>query len=194
MSGASVDGVRLDGGAAPRWRLPSRRAVLWGVIAVAMLLIAALVGWRLAAADDGLRLEVWDMGAGDIVYARPIELGESFRLEHTHSVTKRPVVETFGVGMTDAAAPTVLLQELRFDEFGPNLPAGPESFGDHKTTFIHEDGAYRVLHHNYPIGTIPIRVGSADVDHTLIFADGERLRLLDVVRRGEHAEFAVNEG
>ncbi len=153
-----------------------------------MALTGAVVGSSLRPADR-VWFEVYDHGESSVVYERPVELGEVFRLEHTHSVTRRPVVEVFAVD----AEPQIVLEELRFDEFGPNLPAGPESYGDRRTTFLHEDGAYRVLHHSYPIGTVAIRVGSEAVDHMLIFSDDERVRLLDLVRRGEHVEFAVQE-
>lgn len=128
-------------------------------------------------------------GAGEVVYERAVEPGETFVLEHTHSVTRRLVRETFSV----LDGETIALEELWFDEFGPNLPAGPEVF-DHDVTWLHEDGAFRVLHHTHPIGVVPLRVGSAEVDHALTFADGEQVRLLDIAPRGAWVDLIVRTG
>ncbi|RNL86254.1 DUF1850 domain-containing protein [Halostreptopolyspora alba] len=107
-------------------------------------------------------------------------------MEHTHSVTKRPVDEVFSVG--DGG---ILMQELRFDEFGANLPAGPQRIGDTTTTFLHENGEFRVLHHGRPLGTVPLRVGGPKVDHVLTLPGGTRVRLLDLAPRGTFVELGV---
>ncbi len=160
---------------------------------MALLMLLAVVGigaWQVfppGGAPATTTLELVAHGRDEVVDTREIEVGASFRLEHTHSVTRRLVVETFSV-----KDPTTLaIDELWFDEPGPNLPSGPEPSGDGHTTFLQEDGAFRVLHHGAAIGSLPLMVGGPAVDHTLVFADGERLRLLDVVRRGERVELAV---
>jgi hypothetical protein len=89
---------------------------------------------------------------------------------------------------------TIALAELWFDQHGPNLPVGPEQIGDRMTTFLREDDGYRVLHHDRPLGTVPLMVGSPAVDHVLVFADGQRLRLLDVTRAGARVEISVGSG
>ena len=177
--------VRPESLAAPVRR--RTRAVAIGLTLMAMATAAVI--WTQSSGGDGPRLVVIEQPAGDVVYERSIEVGDTFVLEHTHSVTKRLVVETFSVADTE----TIAIEELWFDEFGPNLPAGAEVF-DHDVTFLHEDGAYRVLHHGFEIGLIPLRVGSPDVDHVLIFADQERVRLLDIARRGAWVDLVVREG
>lgn len=170
---------------APR-RLPA-------LVAVAIVAAAAgLVWWTVGGGTPSgtTVFEVRDQQTGAVLYSREIAVGETFRLEHTHSVTRRPVVETFSVHDPG----TLAIEELWFDEFGANLPAGPERIGDRVTTFLHEDGAYRVIHDGHPIGTLPILVGSEAVDHVVSFDDGDRLRLLDLTRAGGHVELAVNEG
>lgn len=155
---------------------------------------AGVALWLLASQVSGAgatpRLVIVNHEVGDAVYERAIEVGESFRLEHTHSVTRRPVVETFSVDDAQVLA----IEELWFDTWGPNLPTGPEPIGDGLTTYLEEDDGYRVLHHGHPIGTVPIRVGSETVDHVLIFDDGERLRLLDLARAGAHVELTIRTG
>lgn len=160
-----------------------------------LVLLVVLAGLVLAAgmlppatgAAETTTFEVVAHGESAVVFARQLEVGATFRLEHTHSVTRRPVVETFSV--QDES--TLAIEELWFDEPGPNLPAGSEPSGEGHTTFLREDGAFRVLHHGAAIGSLPLMVGGPSVDHTVVFADGERLRLLDVVRRGERVELAV---
>ena len=171
---------------------PSRRSLIVVAAAVAVLTAAAAIALTVGGGGQP-RVAVVDRGsgegAGDLVYERVVESGERFVLEHTHSVTRRLVRETFSV----LDGETIALEELWFDEFGPNLPAGPEVF-DHDVTWLHEDGAFRVLHHRHPIGVVPLRVGSATVDHTLTFADGERVRLLDIAPRGAWVDLIVRTG
>jgi hypothetical protein len=138
---------------------------------------------------DGLRLEVYDHGTKQIVHTRMVEPGEMFRMRHTHSVTRRPVFETFSV-----TAEGIAMEELWFDDFGPNLPAGPEDIGGTRTTFLIENGAFRVLHHGRLLPTVPLRVGSPSVEHVLTFADGTRLRLLDVAAPAAYLELRVTAG
>lgn len=167
----------------------ARHTLLIAVLA-GVALALGLGGWHATGASGGgqaTSFEVWDHGRGEVAFARELEVGDRFRLEHTHSVTRRPVVETFSVG--DAS--TIALEELWFDEPGPNLPAGADAVGHAGATFLHEDGAFRVLHHGHPIGSLPLMVGGVGVDHQLVFEDGQRVRLLDVVRRGERVELTV---
>jgi hypothetical protein len=138
-------------------------------------------------AADTTTFEVWDRGTDELLHARDIGVGDTFRLEHTHSVTGRLVVETFSV----MDPTTIAIEELWFDAHGPNLPVGPERIGDHVTTFLQEDDGYRVLHHGRPLGTVPLMVGSPAVDHVLVFEDGQRLRLIDVAPPGARVELSV---
>ncbi len=152
---------------------------------------AVLVLANVLFAGDGSRFEVRDQSTGEVYYSRSIEPGETFILEHTHSVTRRLVAETFSA----LDGETIAIEEMWFDRNGPNLPTGPEPLGDGETTFIYEDdGSYRVIHHSYPLGTVPLLVGSESVNHTLTFDDGDRIRLLDIAARGTAVEFIVRPG
>ncbi len=166
--------------------LRHRTLVIVAAAAIVVVAAAAVVAWRAGTPSGGLRFALVDHESGEVVYERPVEIGERLVLEHTHSVTKRPVLETFSV----AAPGTMALEELWFDEFGPNLPAGPEQLGG-EVTFLHEDGGYRVLHHGRVMGQVPLRVGGPEVNHRLVFADGERLRLLDILPRGAWVDLEV---
>ncbi len=159
---------------------------------VAVTLVAAttvVVALVLVGRGGGERpvLELGDPSTGELLYERPVEVGEELVLTHTHSVTRRPVIERFSVdddhGLT--------LESMEFDEPGPNLPTGPERFGEQMTSFETVDGVYRVDHHGYPIGSVTLRTGGADVDHTLTFGDGEQVRLLELTRAGGPVELRV---
>jgi hypothetical protein len=158
--------------------------VVMAIVAVATLaVVAGTMVWGGTAGVHTTMLMLVDHDTGDVVYERQAEVGETFELRHNHSVTGRVVVETFAV--LDEA--TLAIEELVFDEHGPNLPAGPEHVGEH-ATYETDGDLVRVRHHSQPIGTLPLMVGSASVDHTVVFEDGQRLRLLDVVRRGGRVE------
>ncbi len=137
------------------------------------------------AASTGLA--VVDRSTGEVVYERQVEVGEEFRLAHRHSVTRRMVYETFSVLDAD----TVAVEELWFDAFGANLPAGPEEVEGEQTRFVSEDGAYRVIHDSRPLGVLAVRAGSPEVNHVIRFEDGEELRLLDAARAGAHIDVVV---
>jgi len=167
-----------------RPRAPWRARRGWLLLGVAALGGLLLMGLPTSA---GPVLVLRDADTGAELQRRAVEVGERFELRHTHSVTRRPVVETFGVDDTSG----LTLEGMVFDHPGPNLPTGPERFGDRMTTFTTADGVYRVDHHGYPIGRVTIRVGTAPVDHTLAFDDGTTLRFLDLTRAGGGIEFEV---
>lgn len=161
----------------------SRRVGLALAVATSLALLAG-VAFAVAAPAGTTTLRVVDRPAGEVVHEREVAVGEEFRLEHRHSVTRRMVYETFSVLDHD----TIAMEELWFDEFGANLPAGPEDVGGTSTEFIVEDGGFRVVHDSRPLGSLPVVAGSAEVDHTIEFADGGTLRLLEVVQPGTHVE------
>ena len=167
-----------------RPRAPWRAHRAWLLLGVAALAGLLLVG--LPTSTEPV-LVLRDADTGTELHRRDVELGERFELRHTHSVTRRPVVETFGVD----DAPSLTLEGMVFDHPGPNLPTGPERFGDRMTSFTTVDGVYRVDHHGYPIGRVTIRVGTPAVDHTLAFSDGATLRFLDLTRAGGGIELEV---
>lgn len=167
-----------------------RRGVALRAVVTALVVTTALVAavsFALAT-RDAPRLVVTDARTGDQLLVRDVEVGERFQLEHIHSVTGRPVIETFSV--LDGA--TVAIEELWFDQHGANLPTGSERIGETQTTYLEEEDGYRVLHHAHAIGTLPLIVGSPGVDHRVRFEDGEELRLLDVADAGAPIEVSID--
>jgi hypothetical protein len=177
---------------APRRLTTPRVAVAAALLVVPVLLVAAATLWLggpSGAMGDGLRLEVLDHERQRVVHSRTMQPGERFELRHHHSVTTRLVVETFSV-----SASGVAIEELWFDEPGPNLPVGPEEIGGVNTTFLFEDGAFRVLHHGRLLPTLPLRVGASGVNHVLAFSDGTRVEMLDLTAPGTFVEVQVTTG
>jgi hypothetical protein len=173
--------------ATPRPRAPWRARVPWRVLLVGAVVVTLAVALLASWGGGDTVLVLRDPDTGRELHRRPVAVGERFELRHTHSVTRRPVVETFGVDTT----PGLTLEGMVFDHPGPNLPTGPERFGDRLTSFTTIDGVYRVDHHGFPIGRVTIRVGTPSVDHTLAFADGTATRFLDLTRAGGAIEMEV---
>ncbi|HWI60858.1 MAG TPA: DUF1850 domain-containing protein [Symbiobacteriaceae bacterium] len=61
--------------------------------------------------------------SGGLLWAAPIRPGDQFSLRWTHTVTRRPVAETYTVEPDGR----IRLVQMVFDQFGPNLPSGPEN-------------------------------------------------------------------
>lgn len=171
-----------DGAASPDARLRRRWIVAAGLV-VATILIG--VAWW---PDRTTYLVVVDASDQTVLYQRVVESGDEVALEHQHSVTGRTVRERFVI--LDSAS--LGMVSLEFDRHGANLPTGPERIGSVTTTYREmEDGSYRVLHHERPLPTVPMIVGSHDVDHTLVFGDDDHVRLLSVARPWQQVELKV---
>ena len=156
-------------------------------VGLVVLLAAGLL--LITRGPDSTTLRVIEGRTDQVVFERDVDVGEEFRLAHRHSVTRRMVYETFSV----LDERTVAMEELWFDAFGANLPAGPEEVDGQRTEFIAEDGAYRVVHDGRPLGVLTVRAGSEEVDHVITFADGQQLRLLDAVPPGGRVDVVVGD-
>ncbi|SFR05687.1 DUF1850 domain-containing protein [Desulfoscipio geothermicus] len=131
--------------------------------------------------------EVKEHFSGEVLFRKPVKVGTVFTLEYVHSVTKQPVYEDYKIEDKRILS----MVEMRYDSFGANLPVGPEKMAEETTGFIVEDGYYKVLYENRKFAKVPLRVGQVVADHTLVFKDGSKLRLLDVAEGGAFVEFYV---
>ncbi len=168
-------------------RAAARRCSVVAAVTVAATLLVAS-GCTFDNQEPATTLIVRDSRSGEHLHERAVLVGERFRLVHTHSVTGRHVEETFSV--LDRV--TIAMEELWFDRHGANLPTGPEMVGGVTTTYVEDNGAYRVLHHSRPVGVLPLIVGSEQVDHVLIFEDGQRLHLLHIADQWDQVEVVVD--
>ncbi|WP_345555805.1 DUF1850 domain-containing protein [Streptomonospora halophila] len=169
--------------------LARRRALRAGGAVLAAGLLGGLAAPE-PEAGGRLLFTVTDVDGGRVAASRPVAAGDRVTLRYTHSVSKRPVDEVFSAG----AGGRLLMQEMRFDTFGANLPVGPEHIGSTTTTFLREDDGYRVLHHGRPLGTVQLMVNSTHSGQVLLFPDGGRVRLLDVAAYGTRVELGVQGG
>lgn len=94
---------------------------------------------------------------GGLLWAAPAVAGSEFTLTWTHSVTLRPVSETYQVGPSGQ----LILREMVFDHFGPNLPSEPERGTSWR---IERD---RIVVTGYSERYSQLNIGVASRDHTL---------------------------
>ena len=123
----------------------------------------ALLGISLAAGlllPGGLELTVRPVGGGDALLVLPLEPGERFALRYLHSVDGTPVWE---VHAADSAG-TLYVEEERFELLG----AGMGHWRGHGT-LARRDGRTVIEGIHAPVGDFVLRVGSADVDHTILW-------------------------
>ncbi|MTI83008.1 MAG: DUF1850 domain-containing protein [Firmicutes bacterium] len=160
---------------------PNLRALLWILLGVLLVVPTALL-----AAPPAIII-VQEHQTGKVLFKEGVEMGETFTLDYIHSVTKQPVQEIYYV----KDQKTLALKEMHYDSFGSNLPVGPEKLAHEKTSFIVEEGFYKIIYENRTFERVPLRVGQVVADHTLIFGDGTSLRLLDVTEGGCYVDFYV---
>lgn len=109
-------------------------------------------------------------GAG-LIWAVRAAPGDRFTLRWTHTVTLRPVEEGYEIG----ADRRLYLRQMVFDEYGPNLPAGPEE----GTVWRVEQDRWVVT--GYRIHVDRLNLGLSHIDHRLTAGGRE----LDLIRATE---------
>lgn len=135
----------------------ARRALRWAAVLVAVALLCSPVEALTVRPTRGSGL-IW------AVRAAP---GDRFTLRWTHTVTLRPVEEEYEVG----EGRRLLLRTMRFDQHGPNLPAGPEE----GTVWQVERDGWVVT--GYQIDLDRLNLGLSHIDHRLR-AGGRELDLI----------------
>lgn len=132
-------------------------------------------GWRWAAALLAVALLFSPLEAltvrpsrgSGLIWAVRAAPGDRFTLRWTHTVTLRPVEEEYEVG----AGRRLHLRQLVFDQYGPNLPAGPEE----GTVWRVEQDRWVVT--GYRMDLDRLNLGLSHIDHRLI-ARGRELDLI----------------
>ncbi|MFZ5816094.1 MAG: DUF1850 domain-containing protein [Bacillota bacterium] len=132
-----------------RWR--------WAAVLVAVALLFLPVDVLSVRRSRGSGL-VWAVRAGP---------GQSFTLRWTHTVTLRPVEERYEI-----LEGRLHLRRMVFDQYGPNLPAGPEE----GTVWRVEGDRWVVT--GYRIAVEQLHLGLSHIDHRLVVGDRE----LDLLR------------
>lgn len=119
-----------------------------------------------------------------LLYLVRINPMDSFSIHWTHSVTKQPVIETYYV----QEELTIGIEEMLFNEHGPNLPAGPEG----GTEWEIKDGMFRVYNYNVSFDKLPVRIGQEVADHTFYFSHHE-VPLRELASPGGFVEIEVTD-
>lgn len=129
-----------------------------------------------------LVLEVRVNSTEELVYQQEAKIGDIFDIHWIHSVTLRPVTETYKF----EALGKIPIIKMTFDEFGPNLPAHPES----DQYWIIEDGKFNVLGYEIVFERVPVTIGAVVSDHSLIY-DGKITYLKEVYRPGGYVHIGL---
>ncbi|NLT94606.1 MAG: DUF1850 domain-containing protein [Clostridia bacterium] len=124
-------------------------------------------------------LEVRIGETDELIYQQPAKVGDCFDIQWTHSVTLRPVIETYQL----EAPGKISMVKMEFDEFGPNLPAHPE-FNQY---WIIADGKYTVMGYDLVFERVPVTIGAVVADHTLVY-NGIKTPLKNVYRPGGYVQ------
>jgi hypothetical protein len=123
----------------------------------ALLAISLLAGLLL---PGGLELTVRPTSGGEPLLRLPLEPGERFTLRYLHSVDGTPVWE---VHSADSDG-TLYVEEERFELLG----AGMGHWQGHGT-LAYRDGRTVIEGIHAPVGDFLLRIGSAGVDHTILW-------------------------
>ncbi|MGE5673549.1 MAG: DUF1850 domain-containing protein [Mycobacterium leprae] len=102
-----------------------------------------------------------------LLWAVPVSAGARFQLNWIHTVTRRPITETYEIELDGR----LHLVEMVFDQYGPNLPAGPEE----GTTWRIERDRWVVT--GYSLRTTTLNLGVGPFGHALEVA-GHRWDML----------------
>lgn len=130
----------------------------WLLLAAAgSALVVILAVWRL---PGGLELAVMPLNGGDPLLVLPLEPGERFTLHYYHSVENAPIWEEHSLDEQGR----IYIEEERYLKFGAGMGRMP---GVGKMVMR---GPYEVIESmHFPTGDFVLRVGSAGVDHTVIW-------------------------
>ena len=137
----------------------------------ALVLVVSLLA---GCGGTGYDLVIGSRERGEILKRIPMQAGEEFRLDYTHSSEKTPIHDTFVISENGA----IVLTEERFDWYAVGLEFRSRE-GEASVDF---DGRETRVSLNRLFPVLPIRVGW--VADQSITAGGERLELKEIARGG----------
>ncbi len=135
-----------------------------------------------------LQVYVVDKGPNfnKVLLQLPAKEAEKFSVKWIHSVSLRPVIETYKIEKDLS----ISIDEMIFDSFSANLPASP----DYDTKWEFHDDYIRVYNYDVIFDAVPVVIGKVVADHTLQFR-GENIHLKDIYKPGGFVKIrAVNRG
>jgi hypothetical protein len=120
----------------------------------------ALIILALAWLPGGLELSVTPVKGGGPLLVLPLEPGERFTLHYYHSVENAPIWEEHSLDK----AGRIYIEEERYLKFGAGMGKMP-GVGKMVTKGPYE----AIVDMHMPTGDFVLRVGSAGVDHTILW-------------------------
>lgn len=124
-------------------------------------------------------LEVFIADKGDdynkVIYTVRANENDTFSVYWTHSVSLRPVIETFKIKEDY----NISVEEMIFDTFSANLPASP----DYNTKWEYHDDYIRVYNYDLEFDALPVVIGKVHANHKLIYND-KTIVLKDLYKPG----------
>lgn len=128
-----------------------------------------------------LQVYVVDKGPNfnKVLLQLPVKPGEKFSVNWTHSVSLRPVIETYKIE-NDL---NISIYEMIFDSFSANLPASP----DYNTIWEFKDDHIRVYNYDVIFDAVPVVIGKVVANHTLYVKDSI-VPLKDIYKPGGYVK------
>ncbi len=127
---------------------------------ILLILFALLVGSWYLTAPAGLELKIEPVAGGPPLLVAPLEFGEGFTLNYVHSVDREPIWEVHSVDRTGQ----IFVEEERFVMVGAGMGDLPG-----RGHWSGHDGLQTIKGMHYPLGEFVLRIGSAGVDHTILW-------------------------
>jgi len=145
-----------------------RLAIICIVIILSILSFYKTTLLQVYVADKGPRFN-------DVLLQVPIKPQDKFSVKWTHSVSLRPVIETYKVEKDL----NISIYEMIFDTFSANLPASP----DYDTIWEYHDDYIRVYNYDVIFDAVPVVIGKVVANHTL-YVNDRIIPLKDIYKPG----------
>ncbi|WP_459195542.1 DUF1850 domain-containing protein [Wukongibacter baidiensis] len=153
----------------------SKLAIICIVIILSILSFYKMTLLQVYVADKGPNFN-------KVLLQLPVRPEEKFSVKWTHSVSLRPVIETYKIE-NDL---NISIYEMIFDTFSANLPASP----DYDTIWEYNDDHIRVYNYDVIFDSVPIVIGKVVANHTLHVRDSV-IPLKDIYKPGGFVKIRV---
>jgi len=151
---------------------------------ITLTLIVLLISFVTFYQINVLQVFIVDKGTqfGSVIYEDSIGSESLFSVHWIHSVSLRPVIETYKIEKNNQ----ISIHEMIFDSFSANLPAQPE----YNTKWEYFDDHIRVTNYDVIFDAVPVVIGKVVADHTLYFKD-KIVPLKDLYKPGGYVKIRV---
>jgi len=154
------------------------------LLAVLLLLITIITVTLSTYKLDVMEVFIADKGErfNEVVLQNKATIGETFDVYWTHSVSRRPVIETYKIEDDYM----ISIEQMIFDTFSANLPASP----DYDTKWEYTKDYIRVYNYDVEFDAVPVVIGKVRADHILIYKD-LNVHLKEVYKPGGYVKIGV---